>query len=214
MNRVYTLIKNIFKIAKVLTVDDTPPLRFGTVAMLGKNQKVMIFTPYGLMHNPPVNSLALVFSQNGQESNGVAFCDDPKNRILKSLEPGEVAIGNYETGHYLFFDQNGKATLVTDDLDVLVTDNCLITAGDMDIQVDNDIVITAANITATCTEDLDLTAANINLTATTNIALSATNVSISATTMTHDGTNVGNDHYHTQGNDSDGDSEQDTSGPN
>lgn len=191
MRRLITMIKNAFKIARLLSVDDSADLRFGSVSMLGKTQKVMIFSPYGLMHNPPSDSLALVWSQQGQESNGIGIADDPKNRTLKDLKSGEVAIGNYLTGAYIYFDENGKCTIAADDMDVLIQ---------------NDISLEAINMTTVCSGTFEVQAVNINLIASANIALSAASVA-------HDGTNIGDDHYHSQGNDSGGSIEQDTGGP-
>lgn len=198
MKRLLTLIKNLFKIAKLLSVDDSGDLRFGSVSMLGKNQKILLFSPYGLMHKPPSNSLTLVWSQQGQESNAIGMADDPKNRTLKNLKPGEVALGNYLTEHYIFFDENGKCTLITDDLDILVTENCNIEAKNMSIDVQ---------------EDLDLAANNVTIEATADLTLIASDTEITSTTLTHNGTNIGDDHSHPQGLDSGGNVEQNTGGP-
>jgi phage gp45-like len=108
-----TLIKNLFKIAKLLSVDDSGDYQFMTVKTLGKTQKVMSFKPYGLMSNPPVDSIVSLLSQQGQESNGIGTADDPKNRPIKNMKTGEVAVGNYITGDYLYFDADGSFHLLT-----------------------------------------------------------------------------------------------------
>lgn len=246
MKRLINTVRNLFKIAKLLSISDANNIRFGQVAFLGKEQKTMIFSPYGLMHNPPVDSLTLVWTQQGQESNLIGMADDPRNRTLKSLAEGEVALGNYKTDHYLYFDENGKATLVTDDLDVLVTDTTFLTTTDLDIEVSNATTIQSGSVTATVTNDCSVTAntmnltsvANMVLTAGGNLTLAATGVlglsgatmsmtaggasmgmsggtmGITSTGLQHNGTNIGDTHYHTQGADSGGDTEQNTSGPN
>lgn len=210
---ILNFIKNLFRAAKLLSVDDSGALRLGRVYSLGKNQTAMIFSPYGLMHNPPENSLAIIWNQQAQDSNSIGIADDPNNRTLKNLSPGEVALGNYLTGHYIFFDENGKCKLYTDNLDVIVNQDCLVTADNLVVQVAEDITITAKNLTATCSENCEINAVDIDLTALGNINLSAADIAFSATTVTHDGVNIGKDHYHTQDDDSGGSVEQDTSGP-
>jgi phage gp45-like len=107
------LIKNMIKIAKLLSVDDSGDFQFLTVSMLGKEQRVLSLKPYGLMSNPPTSSMVTVFSQQGQESNGLGIADDPKNRILTDMAEGVVGLGNYITASYITFDENGDAILAT-----------------------------------------------------------------------------------------------------
>jgi len=140
------MIKNLFKIAKFLSSNDDGAIRLGTVSMLGKDQQALIFTPYGLMHNPPPNSMGLVWSQQGQESNAVCIVDDPNNRTLKNLAPGEVAIGNYTTGNYIYFDNNGLCTIVADDLDVTVAGTINATATSVNVSA-QDVTVTASDVT-------------------------------------------------------------------
>jgi len=113
------LIKNLFTIAKLLTTTDTEGLRFSTVSVLGKTQKVMMFSPYGLMHHPPNGSLVTLWGQGAMESNKIGMADDPKNRTLKNLSQGEVALGNYQTGNYIFFDKDGNCTIKADNVNVI-----------------------------------------------------------------------------------------------
>lgn len=168
MKNIIQMLKNIFKIAKLLSVDDSENLRFGSVSTLGKTQKVLIFSPYGLMHKPPADSMVLLWSQQGQESNGIGIADDPRNRTLKDLSEGEVALGNYSTSHYIYFDKDGLCTIVSKDLKITVDDS---------------------------------------------VEIVGTDVEITSSTLTHNGTNIGDSHIHSQGADSDGDSEVDTGGP-
>lgn len=102
-----TCIRNIIKTGKIKDVDDSQALRFGTVEALGKNQTVNIFGLYGILYNPPVGSLSLSFASQGQESKQVVISDDPNNRTLKNLAPGEIAITNYLTQDYIRFQADG-----------------------------------------------------------------------------------------------------------
>lgn len=116
MKNIFVCLKNLFKIAKLISVDDSGDLRSAIVSFLGKQQRVMLFTPYGIMSSPPASSLTILWSQQGQESNGIGISDDPKNRILKNLKEGEIALGNYKTGSYILFDENGGCQIVSSSL--------------------------------------------------------------------------------------------------
>jgi phage gp45-like len=108
---ILTRLKNLFKLGKLLSVDDSGNIRLCTAKYLGKQQQIVLFTPYGLMHNPPVDSLVCIGDQLAQASNGVGVADDPTNRIFKDLKEGEVAVGNYMTGDYVKFDEDGNITI-------------------------------------------------------------------------------------------------------
>jgi len=116
---ILTLLKNLFKVGKMLYVVDSGDMRFGMVSFLGKTQKVLVFSPYGLMHHPPDNSMAIVMSQGSKESNGISIVDDPVNRTLKNLATGEVALGNYLTENYIYFDKNGLCTIKATDVNII-----------------------------------------------------------------------------------------------
>lgn len=140
-------IVNLIKTGKISSVDDSKNLRLGVTNFLGKSQTVNVFTPYGLMHNPSVGSLAIMFACQGQESKIVSISDDPQNRPLINLLPGEVAIGNYETGDYAYFKANG-------DLEIRVTQDVNGTVGrDVNLDIGRD-----ANIDIT--RDADVTVGN------------------------------------------------------
>lgn len=198
------MIKNAFKIARLLSCDDSADLRFASVSFLGKTQKVMLFTPYGLMSKPPADSLALIWSQQAQESNGIGMADDPRNRTLKNLASGEVALGNYTTGHYIYFDENGLCTILADNINIVAA---------------SDITMTAENITLTASSDVSITGDTVSIEATTTMDLDATTINITGTTipitgaLTNNGTNIGDTHIHSQGVDSNNDTEQDTGTP-
>lgn len=204
MRSIITMIKNAFKIARLLSCDDSADLRFASVSFLGKTQKVMLFTPYGLMSKPPADSLALIWSQQAQESNGIGMADDPRNRTLKNLASGEVALGNYTTGHYIYFDENGLCTIIADDINIVAA---------------SDITMTAENITLNAASDINISGDTVGIEATTTMNLDATTLNISGTTipisgaLTNNTVNIGSTHIHSQGNDSNGDTEVDTGVP-
>jgi len=123
----------MIKVARLISVDDTGNLRFCMVSALGRpDQKAQLITPYGIMSNPPTDSMAVVLAQQGQESNLLAMADDPNNRTLRDLKTGEIAIGNYITGDYIFFDENGTLNIKV--------------STDVIANIDGDAQITATNV--------------------------------------------------------------------
>ena len=105
MKELIQRIKAIFKIAQLLSLDDSGNLQQGVFSYMGSTPKGQVFVPYGVLMNPPVGGQIAVFAQNGNESNAIGFASDPNNRTLRNLEPGEYAVGessdrhNYETGY-------------------------------------------------------------------------------------------------------------------
>jgi phage gp45-like len=114
MRNLITMVKGIIKIARMVGADDSGNYRVGQFQYLGRTTQGLLFSPYGLLVNPPVNSMAVVLSQNGLESNPIALCDDPNNRTLRDLKVGEVALSNYNQGQYLYLKENGDAELKAD----------------------------------------------------------------------------------------------------
>lgn len=131
MRALYSKIKNMIKVARLLSTIDDGNLRLAKAQYFNKSQIVGAFSPYGIMHNPPVGSLGLLFSVNSQESHTMGIFDDPNNRTLKSLGTGEVAIGNYGTGDYVHF-QNGQIIKVR-------------ATGNVEMEIDNSLTVVAGS---------------------------------------------------------------------
>lgn len=143
-------IKSLFKAARLLSSDDSGSYRRGTFFYQGQTgSKAVIFTPYGLCSRPPDEAMAIILSQNGQDSNGIAFVDDPLNRF-KDLEKGEVAIGNYLTGSRVVFKENGDIDITANaDINIALTGAATITAGSMVCVINSDgIDITDGDVVA------------------------------------------------------------------
>lgn len=158
MKALYSKIKNAIKVARLVLTMDGGDLRLAKVRYFNKEQTVGAFSPYGLMHNPPVSSLGLLFSVNSLESHTIGIFDDPNNRTLKNLDNGEVAIGNYTTGDYVHF-KNGQIIKVR-------------ATGSVDIEVDSDAIIDVGNNITTEAGN------NITTEAGSNITLTAPTVTI------------------------------------
>ena len=157
---IMTKIKSIFKMARVVMVSDATDLRNGWFVYEGSERKGTLWTPYGIMHNPPIGSLAMLFSQNGQESNPIGIADAPALRIIRNMQPGEIAVGNYITGAYTYYKANG-------DVETYSPNNAIVNA-------DGDINATAGgNATV-------MAGGNINMTATGSVTINADTFAITA----------------------------------
>ena len=111
-------IKNIVKIARIVSVDDSADVRFGVVKYLGKEQACQIFTPYGFASNPPENAMGPIFQVDGEESKLIGMFDRTDQRPVKDLATGEVVVGNYETGEYVRFKDGNIIEIQTNRLNI------------------------------------------------------------------------------------------------
>jgi phage gp45-like len=169
MKELCNKIKNLFKVIRILSSDDSGDFQYAQVSYLGKEHKALIFYPYGLFGKPPANSMGLLWSQQGQESNGIGLAGDPKTRPLKDLKDGEAGIANHVTGDYVYLKANG----------------------DLQVKCSGSLIADVAG----------------------NATISAVNVEITSATLTHNGVDISGSHTHPQGNDSNGDTQQNTGGP-
>lgn len=96
-------VKNLIKIARVVSVDDSLDVRVGVMGLLGKEQRITIASLYGYSYVPPTNSAGPVWQIDGEESKMVGIFDRPDTRPVKNLESGEVLVGNHSTGDYVRF---------------------------------------------------------------------------------------------------------------
>lgn len=156
-------LKNLFKITRTLSIDDTGAFQYTTSSWMGKTQKTLSLKPYGLISNPPTSSMGATFAVGCKESNEVTIVDDPNLRP-KNLVSGEVGLSNFITGDIMKFESVGLVSLVT---------ALLILTGNL--SVDGDITNTGS-----ITSSGDITATNL------------ASALISATKHTHNVSAVGN----------------------
>ena len=166
-------LKSIFKAARLISSDDSGDLRKGIFSYQGKQIKGTLFTPYGLLHNPPNSSLVITWSQNGQESNEIGIADDVKNRTLKSLQKGEVAVTNYLTGAYVLFKSDGN-------IDVVSPSDVNVTCVNANVTASNDVTVSASNdVSVTASNDVTISAVNANVTASSGASFTIGSMSAS-----------------------------------
>ena len=65
MKNFMNTIRNLIKLGKIVSVDDSDDFTIYNSSFLGKNQNVKALIPYGIMCNPPANNIGLVFANNG-----------------------------------------------------------------------------------------------------------------------------------------------------
>ena len=77
----------------------------------GKEQQLKQLGMYGISFRPPDNSLGVALKANGYDGEVFVIADRPDINF-KGLEPGELKIGNYLTGDFVYFKNDG--TIVID----------------------------------------------------------------------------------------------------
>jgi len=188
-------IKSLIKMARMVSSDDTGNYRSGQFFYQGQTSKGQIFTPYGFIHNPPDNSLAILFSQNGQDSNTIAIVSDPKNR-KKNLAKGEAGVENQLTSAYILFDEDGDVEINTPVRDINVT-----AAQDVNVTATRDVAITAGrdvtvsagrNVTITAADDITIAGDNLtfNITGNSIFNIGGTTITINSGGITVSGGDV------------------------
>ena len=211
MRKLLHKIKAIVKMAKLISSDDTKAIQQGRFYYMGTEALGQIFVPYGTISRPPKDSELIVFSQNGHESNAIAFASHPNIRTLKNLKEGEVGLANYLTKSYILMREDGTIEL-SSEKDFIVSK-----AQRVVMNASVDITLNAPTVTVNGDDEIKLKSKEIKHEADEVI------IEADETKITGDETKIDSDlsinggkydqHYHPQGNDSDGDAEQDTGPP-
>lgn len=109
-NRLMQKLKKMLKIGVVTGSDDSGSYPTILVSYLGKQlARAVNFTPFGLWSRPLPGMMSMLLSMNGRESNKFAITNELKNRPVKDLEEGEVALGNLLS--YFHFKADGNIIL-------------------------------------------------------------------------------------------------------
>jgi phage gp45-like len=156
------MIKKLIKMARSMAVTDKGNYRRAKITYLGLTKDALDFTPYGFFHNTPDGGLALVFSQNGQESNSIAITDDPRNRF-KDTVPGEVGLYNQITKSHVYLRQDGSIELKVGETTAILTEAALTISGG-DIITDGNIIAGGNITTATGTVSGDMVVGTTDVT--------------------------------------------------
>jgi len=169
-------VKSLIKVARLVSSDDSGNYSRGVASYMGVTTPVLDFVPYGLLHRPPANSMCLVLSQNGQESNAIAIISDPKRRTIKDLLEGECALNNQTSGDYVYLKdgneieiKTSKVTILTGATTVTIEDGQVTIDGadatlNGSLQVNGDI-----GVTGTITGDTDVVTGTVSLLSHTHV---------------------------------------------
>lgn len=192
---------------------------------LGKVADTLLVFPYGVHGNVPADALALLFAMQGNPDNRAAIAWTPK--IRPKLVDGEVAFYHPPTGGTVIWKANGNLEITTE-ADIIATCANLTAnvSGDTTVDSGGNISATAGgNISADASGNLSATAGGAaSVTATASITLTAPIINLNGAvaassgmavtgSMTNNGANIGSSHVHPQGVDSNGDTQQNTGGP-
>lgn len=171
--------------------------KFATQQMeyLGKVADGLIVFPYGIHGNVPPDALALMFAVQGNPDNRAAIAWTPKDRPL--LAEGEVAFYHPPTDAFLIWRANG-------DLEIETGNN-----GTANININ----CKQANVTASESMNFDTPEATFTGNVTINKDLTVDENTTLGGSVINSGTNISRTHVHAQGQDSDGDTQQNTNGP-
>lgn len=205
------MLRNLLRWARI-TKAGTDDKQFATQQMeyLGKVADGLIVFPYGIHGNVPPDALALMFAVQGSADNRAAIAWTPKDR--PKLKEGEVAFYHPPTDAFIIWRQSGDLDIETGNggtanvnvkckqANITASESVTVDTPEStftgNVQVDGNLVV-----------DGDITSlANIIATA----LLQGANLTVSGT-----GSIDGRDfttHSHTQGNDSGGNTEQNTGG--
>lgn len=121
------MLRNLIKRAAVAIINDSGNYQTAQVSYFGKVSDIEVINPYGISSSPPIDSLVLMFNVMGQEENKAGIINAQPQRF-KNLKEGEVVVGNYLTGSYVKFLQNGGIEVFTEGNATVTASNAIIDA--------------------------------------------------------------------------------------
>lgn len=209
-------LKNIVRRVKITgPADNTGQFPVQQMTFKGKLINVMQIFPYGTYSNLSNESLGVMFSIDGNSSDRVALCYDPKNRP-KDLEQNEVAFYHPPTQSFIKFRNNGDLEVST--VEGETKGSIIINCTNATVNAETDITVTAGNnIDITATADVNVSCVNSTVTASTSAEidtpittmtgnvqidgnLTVTGTTTLGSTVTSGGKDISNTHNHTQPN--------------
>lgn len=129
------MLKNLIKFGKILASKTNGAFQIVTATFFGKTQDVNVANIYGISFGPVKNSFALLFSRSGYEDSLWALIDEPSKRFT-GLKEGELKIGNYETGDFVYFKADGT-------IGIQSASKVLVTAPEIEMVASTKVTITS-----------------------------------------------------------------------
>lgn len=176
-------IKTLFKLAKLISFDNSGDIKKGKMFFMGNTVTGVLFSPYGTMGNPPAGSAIMAFSQNGNEANQIGITVNTKDFIDGFDGDSDYGVGNPVSKTFIHFKANGE-------MDIVSPEKVNVTAPDVVVNAD-DVEVTASN----------------------KVKVTANDIELVSSTLTHNGVNIGETHVHEQKVDSAGNTQEDTEVP-
>ncbi len=232
-----SLIRSLIRWATIAKAGDDDPTKFHIqqVEYMGKVADALVVFPYGLHGNVPPGAFGIMFSIQASPENRAVIAWTPKDR--PQLKEGEVSFYHPPTDAFLTWKENGDLDIETGSGG---TGDINIKSGNINIS-SGDINITSGDITVSG-GDVDITATDVSISSpltTITGALTVTGLAnlngglnvgiggnasvagnmtvlgstILGTNVTSNGVDISNTHAHPQGVDSNGDTQQNTGGP-
>lgn len=128
-------LRNLIKWARIsLSGDDSTSFPTSQMTYFTKTTDVLMIFPYGMGANPPEDSICLMFSASGQESNRAAIPTVNPNIRPKNLEKGETYFGNPLAKTRIVFQADGTlAVLFNDQKKYVLTPTEIQVVGDLNL---------------------------------------------------------------------------------
>lgn len=224
-------LKNQIRWNTVTAAGEDDPTKFAVqqVEYLGKAADSTMVFPYGLHGNVPAGAFGIMFSVQDNPDNRATIAWTPKDR--PQLKEGEVAFYHPPTDAFIIWTESGNLEIETgneatgsifidgSNIDINVENGANIYATDVLVSADT-VEIDAAATTVTGTLQVDgLATLNAGVAvngaagASVNGNINVTGNTVLGTNVTSNGVNISDTHEHTQGNDSAGNTEQNTGPP-
>lgn len=180
-------IKNLVKIARLVSVNDITDVKTGSVRFLSKRQRITIHNPYGITSNPPTNSLGMTFQINGRESTLMGVFDKPDERPVRSLVEYEVLIGNYKTKSHIIFKDDGSIVVQSNgNLEADVSGNItIVSSGPVNVTAPS--IVANGNTSVNGNLDVSGTISGVTIAASGNLTVGALDMG----THVHSGGTIG-----------------------
>lgn len=164
------MLRNLIKRAAVAIINDSGNYQTAQVSYFGKVSDIEVINPYGISSSPPIDSLVLMFNVMGQEENKAGIINAQPLRF-KNLKEGELVVGNYLTGSYVKFLQNGDIDVFTgNDVNIECGNANILAVGDVDVECSSASVVATTIkltgnvvITGNCSVSGNLTNNSINV---------------------------------------------------
>lgn len=148
---------------QTIDANDEGDFTITEVKSLAQIKNVRQLSNYGYFCAPPLTSTWVLFDMRANLDDVFGIGHDYDKR-MKNLQPGEIAIGNTETGAYIFLDKDGNIHIHAPQ-QVHVTCDTAYVVANTSITVEAPKTTWTGNITlhGTLTSDEDVIASGISL---------------------------------------------------